>query len=962
VPRLRTVALAVVLLVSARAAHAGDGAQKWMTIETQHFVIYYYEPNLEVAKRVAVGAERAHRTLVEVLGHHPAVRTNIVITDDTDGANGFAGVLPRNDIHLYATAPGSISTLNDHDDWLYGLVTHEYTHIVHLDTISGIPYWYNRIFGKTWAPNQIQPRWFIEGLAVYEESKRSSSGRNRNTIFDMFLRGEVLAGKQYGIDAVTTGPFRFPQGNAAYLYGSHFLEYLGDRYGDDKLAKISHEYGRQPVPYGLNRAVERVIGKSWVTLYDEWSRFLERRYALQKQGVLRRGERAGAQRTASGEGNGLPRFTPDGTKIVWQRSDGYTRQQYRAMDVNGGSGDKSSLLVAIEGAQKFALFKDGSGMVLAIGQTYKGNYDYSDLYRYDYATQKLTRLTYGARVAEPDVSPDGTQVAMTVNGSSRQRLAIMSLTDPDPTIEVVWQGSWRWDQAFSPAWSPDGKRIAFTAWTKGGYRDLWIYDLASHTAVELMHDRALDTDPRWSPDGKRLYFTSDRSGIWNVYAMDLDTRRIRQVTNVLDGTFAPDVSPDGKTLVWSGFRPLGYEIFTMPIDESKWLEPEVYVDDRPDSTVVHDDEIPISKPRPYRPLETLLPDRFDYSLGNDSWGNAVTIDTFGADAVGWHSWSLGATYGFARGDVSFGAGWSYDRFWPSLRIGVGRSIYRAGGQQIDGHNAIYDEESWGGTAAIGLPVLRLPGVSSDIGIEYDLNYTRNLTPAPVPNPDVPLPVEPEEGRVAGVTFGWVMSNARRYAFSLGTAEGRSLGLGVRVDHPELGSSFKRTEISWRYQEYIPITKTHIFAIRYQGAISQSDRRRDGQYYLGGLPQQNIANDILNQGRVGITYLRGYKGGVVNGHEYHLLNLEYRAPVWEIEKGIATLPVYVRRMHVAGLFDCGSAFDGSVTKNDVKPSIGASLRLDVVFGYFAPGTFDLGVSRGLASDGITQYWFLLTGAI
>ena len=47
-----------------------------------------------------------------------------------------------------------------------------------------------------------------------------------------------------------------------------------DRYGERSLTEISHEYGRQPIPFGLNRAVRRAVGKDYLTLYDEWQAHL----------------------------------------------------------------------------------------------------------------------------------------------------------------------------------------------------------------------------------------------------------------------------------------------------------------------------------------------------------------------------------------------------------------------------------------------------------------------------------------------------------------------------------------------------------------------------------------------------------------------------------------------------------------------------------------------------------------
>src|SRR4029079_12041751 len=133
----------------------------------------------DIARQLALSAEHAHALLAPALDHEPSTKTIIYLTDDTDAANGFAAVLPRNAIQVYATAPSGFSELDDYDDWIYGLIAHEYSHILHLDTMSGLPTVFIRIFGKTWAPNQVMPRWVIEGIATYEESKLSAGGRIR---------------------------------------------------------------------------------------------------------------------------------------------------------------------------------------------------------------------------------------------------------------------------------------------------------------------------------------------------------------------------------------------------------------------------------------------------------------------------------------------------------------------------------------------------------------------------------------------------------------------------------------------------------------------------------------------------------------------------------------------------------------------------------------------------------------
>src|SRR5699024_6703714 len=139
-------------------------------------------------------------------------------------------------------------------------------------------------------------------------------------------------------------------------------------------------------------------------------------------------------------------------------------------------------------------------------------------------------------------------IAFSKNGVSESVLAVMDAA-PHATDEVVWRGQ-RFDQAYQPAWSPDGTRIAFSAWKKGGFRDILVVDVASGAVEEITHDRAIDMNPAWSADGRVLYFDSDRTGIANVYAWDTTERALYQVTNVLGGAYRPHPSPDGTRLVF----------------------------------------------------------------------------------------------------------------------------------------------------------------------------------------------------------------------------------------------------------------------------------------------------------------------------------------------------------------------------------------------------------------------------
>ena len=68
----------------------------------------------------------------------------------------------------------------------------------------------------------------------------------------------------------------------------------------------------------------------------------------------------------------------------------------------------------------------------------------------------------------------------------------------------------------APAFSPDGSRLAVSL-SKGGNPDIYILDIASRQATQITRHFAIDTEPRWAPDGQSIYFTSDRSGKPQIY-------------------------------------------------------------------------------------------------------------------------------------------------------------------------------------------------------------------------------------------------------------------------------------------------------------------------------------------------------------------------------------------------------------------------------------------------------------
>ena len=107
-------------------------------------------------------------------------------------------------------------------------------------------------------------------------------------------------------------------------------------------------------------------------------------------------------------------------------------------------------------------------------------------------------------------------------------------------------------------------------------------------------------------------------------------------------------------------------------------------------------------------------------------------------------------------------------------------------------------------------------------------------------------------------------------------------------------------------------------------------------------------------------LRGYRPGAFSGSFYVLGNAEYRFPIVRIDAGLWTLPFYLKRLHGAVTCDVGEAGD-AWTWRGIKTSVGLELRAEVLLGYAIPATLRLGYARGLAKEGVDDFFFALGGS-
>lgn len=964
--------LGVCLWLAHARARAGDPYLEWYTLRTPHFRIHYHGGLEPLAQRAATLAEEAHRALVPILGWAPEQITEMVLTDNSDSANGSASTLPYNAVYLYATAPDDMSPLADYDDWLRELVIHEYTHVLHIDNTSGLPAAANAVLGKTFAPNQAQPHWIREGLAVLMESAQSSGGRLRSTQFDMYLRADVIEGRMAGLDEISHFSRRWPSGNLWYLYGSKFIQWITEIYGVNTFAAVATDYGQSVVPWGINRSIRRATGRTYEELYAGWKASLEKKYGAQVAAIAARGLREGRRLTERGRTATSPRFlgrcSPDGkARLVYFRDDGETRAGFYEIPLDVAVPDDHAELVA-RASGRTATFDANCGLLFESVAPSRRGYHFSDLFLQPRGTRSPSgqersrkRLTTGMRARDPDLSPDGRQLVYVTNHAGTSTLRIAEL-GPDTTLtnERRLVPSARFEQAYTPRFSPDGSRVAYSAWTEGGFRDIRIVDVAAGTFVQPFRDRAIDQQPSWSPDGKTLFFTSDRSGVANVYAYELESQKLYQVTNVKTGAYMPEISPDGKTLVYIGYTSAGFDLFAMPLERSRWLEPLPYADPRGETeTRPTTRRWPVTR---YNPLPSLRPRRFEVEYGPGNFGDALTVSTDGSDAVGLHGLAARLTVELevARPQVGL------DYVYLGLPFAFRMSAFHSSAPRRD---YVFGDRR-------PLVVETLDGITNGISYampgEYDaqrvaFNYTlakfdQDLPVGTLGDPYALVPVEPHRGYLGMIHLGYSYSSAEGTLYSISAERGLTLGLSADFADPAWGSETTLTAFTGVGTAYLPMPwfSHHVLAVALSGGAAIGSYPRRGLYSVGGFQDLPLL-DAYTAGVFQSSFvLRGYAPAQFVGRQFNLINAEYRFPLVYADRGLSTLPVFVRGLAGNLFADYGGAFD-EIDPDDVLASyhlgLGAELWLDLTLGYYATATIRFGVARGFdeeAPEGLQTY--------
>lgn len=970
---MRRLALMAALIMPCAVPAQVDPTLVWRTIGTAHFRVHF-SPGLDsVARRAAGSAERAWGRLAAEL-QAPRGPVDLVIADNVDYTNGNATVFPSNRITIFARPVIDASSLRFLDDWIDLVVSHELTHIFHLDRSRG---WWRLgqyVFGRNpfLFPGLYTPSWLDEGIAVYYETRLTGTGRIAGTDHGSVVRAQALDGALPALHAISQATPRWPGGNQVYVYGSLLVDYIARHGTPHGMRAFIDGTAARTLPFLLNTNSRAAFGIGFDSAFRAWSDSARRAALMVPVGGPAR------DLTTTGWSSERLRWI-DRTHLLYANNDARDVTALRELDVNTGVSRFVARRNSLEATTP-----------LAAGARVFTQLDFTDPYslrgdlyiEHDGAT---VRLTTGARLTQADVFERGAAravaavqlepgaarlVRIDLAGDSVQRITPLTTA----SIDTIWS---------EPRWSHDGRRIAAARWRRGGTQEIVVLDAATGRVQQVLGaSRAVVVAPAWSAGDTAIFFTSDRSGRSALYRASVATGRLALVAASATSLAESEPSPDGTQLATTQLRGDGAHVAVVPLTAGiPATARSVLAAGKNDPIVTAG-----GAARAFTPWRTLLPTYWlpAYQQTDDARPMYGAL-TSGIDAVGRHAWALQAAYAPDHKEPSFDFTYAYAGLKNPL---VGFSSV----EEWD-HFGLYAKAPPKAVDAVPQRVgtlarrkvitdvaltMRRPRVrtNSSFSMGAELEW-RDFRTEPG---ELLAQLAPAYGRSYTYPAFFVsagFSNVKFPALAISYEDGVQLAMSARTrwradsasgTHSNsvvgVASAFKALDFAGFAH--------HVIAVR--AAAGWETANSPSEFTAGGTSGSQLAvvpGVVLGDGRRTFG-VRGFAGGALSGSRALGGTVEYRAPLSLPNGGLWGTPLFFRSLSGIAFADAATAWCPvrtplttgcrQDTPTDWLASAGAEIDLDAALQYDVPYRFRLGVAapiagRRYASSGVSLFFAL-----
>lgn len=925
-------------------AQSIEPAPDWQTADTAHFRINYRAAWRPQAERIARIAERVYPRITQALQWEPRGRTEILLIDQYDLANGFSTPLPFNTIGVYL-APPDAGELLDNSDWLELLITHEFTHTVHLDKVRGFPGVLQSIFGRQplFFPNVFQPNWMIEGLAVYTESEPGTGrGRLRGPVFEAWLRAEA-AGGFLSLRELNANGRSLPV-SKSYLYGAYFFDFLSRRYGRDAIFKVVEHYsGNPPFWPRVHSSPYGATGKTMDELWTEFLADLQQQVQERAQPITRRAEVAGERLAGPMFGVGAVAALPGGDTLA-VLDDGLLHAKLVKIARDG----RQTVLGDVNGNAELNVNAKGE-VLLSQPDICNWRYLAYDVYRVD-ADGDLTQLTHCARLRRAVQAGGGIVALQQGQGNTR----LVRLDAAGAQQRVLWEPAAEINLVDLAA-SPDGQQVTVVSKRAGAWR-VDAFDLSQATPAPRLvftHDAPVH-GLMHGPRG--LEFIAVRNGVFDVYR--LEAGAWVKLSHTHTRVTAQGGTQDDGSLAMAVVAPGGYELRRLgaaaPLERvpasasiSASASASAPAPAPAASTPAAASDATLGEARSYSALRSMYPRTWFPAAYADRGLLAVGASVLGADALGWHQYAATFAYEVTEQEPIGSLQYLFrDQHLFTLQRSLTSRAWREDEDGVEETTA-FDRNTTAQWLSV-VPWLRLDRRVL-FGVGAALDHVQRVHPE-----NFSSPVNRTE-RLLAALFEYDTTGGNWW--SEGDNRGQRATLLYETYRPftrEGKGDYDGNVVRLDWRGFVPIGRT-VLALRHTEARGHGFTE---PFQLGGAvdPQLQLGLALNNRD---IT-LRGYRGNesVLLGRSARATSIEWRTPIADVDQHFMTPAIGINRVSAAAFFDIGGAWNTGSGPQHYHRGVGVEALVDLKLMYSLGFQIRAGLAQGLDAPKGTRGYFTL----
>lgn len=533
---------------------------KWKQITTNHFRVIYSPEIEQFAKQTAIMMDSFYIADTKIFINNYPKRVDLLLYNNSVVSNAYAALGPRRMV-WYLTPPTSPSlTLSN---WTKTLGIHEFRHITQYSQMNdGFTQLAGLVFGQYgWSAmsSWVYPNWFFEGDAVFNETKYSNSGRGRMPSFSLPLRTIYTNNEKISYEKALFRSYKTYYPNHYYL-GYHMVSYINTHYGENiwnKIIKRTNTFSFWP--YRFETSIKKYTGENVRKTYKKTFNQLDSIWTNQISEL---------EITPSTE-------VPTNTKHSWTNYfDPQIINKDTLMVLKSGYDNNTTLCYLFGGKEKSIREISGEDISYShdkvVWTTYKENIRYgeqsfNDILLYNLKTKKLSQITKKGKYFSAELSHSGDKIVAVKFGTDL--IPKIVILDLEGNEEYSFAGNS--DEFFMmPTWSSNDQKIVFLKTDING-ESMIILDPETNEQNVIL-------EPQWIKFDKPvcyynyIFFNYDYTGITNIYAIDINTKQIYQVSSKPYASIQAVVDEQNSKIFFTEYQLNGLQISQMDYNPANW--------------------------------------------------------------------------------------------------------------------------------------------------------------------------------------------------------------------------------------------------------------------------------------------------------------------------------------------------------------------------------------------------------